>query len=258
MSADVRFTKRPLLGVDVTDVSMDGAVALLTSLLDDASGRSHSVYFVNAHTLNLACDDADFRQVLNRASYVLGDGTGVRWATRILHGTDPLDNTNGTDLTPKLFRDNAQGGYRYYLLGNTPELIAKAAAFTQREFPGWTLAGYHHGFIGEGDHARVVAEINESRPHLLLVGMGNPIQERWIDRHLAELRVPLSMAVGGLFDYWADVIPRSPLWVRKIGYEWLDKLIRQPHKARRYLLGNPKFLARVAACKLAPGSLAPR
>jgi N-acetylglucosaminyldiphosphoundecaprenol N-acetyl-beta-D-mannosaminyltransferase len=247
---DTLGSKLSVLGVDITDLSMEGAVALLTDLLEDRSGRSHSVYFVNAHTLNLACDDPDFRRVLNRGSHVLGDGTGVRWATRMLHGRDPLANTNGTDLTPALFRAHPTRGYRYYLLGNTPELIAQAAAFAQREFPGWTLAGFHPGFIGPDEHAQMVAQINAAEPHLLLVGMGNPIQERWIDQHIAQLRVPLCMGIGGLFDYWAGVIPRSPQWVRSIGYEWLDKLLRQPHKFRRYVLGNPKFLARVATSKL--------
>lgn len=239
-----------VLDVDVADMTMDEALAMIEQLLDRGAGRAHSIYFVNAHTLNLACDDSEFRRVLGRASYVFGDGTGVRWASRILYGHPPKDNVNGTDLTPLLFRRSAGRGYRYFLLGNTEERIARAAEYAKQQFSGWTLAGYHHGYLGPDDHGRVIEEINAAQPHLLLVGMGNPVQERWIDQHLSRLTVPVCMGTGGLFDYWSGNLDRAPAWVRSIGQEWLHLLLRQPHKFRRYVVGNPKFLARVTASKL--------
>lgn len=239
-----------VLGVEITDLTMAEALALFERLLTAEPVRAHSIYYVNTHTLNLACDDADFRSVLNRASYVFGDGTGVRWASRMLYGRTPKDNVNGTDLTPRLFRSTAGRGFRYFLLGNTEERIARAAQYTKREFPGWTLAGYHHGYVGPNDHAVLVSQINSLRPHLLLVGMGNPLQERWIDANLERLEVPVCVGIGGLFDYWSGDLERAPAWVRRLGHEWLHLLIRQPHKFQRYMLGNPKFLARVAASKL--------
>ena len=75
--------------------------------------------------------------------------------------------------------------------------------------------------------------------------MGNPLQEQWIHDHRAALRVPVSIGVGGLFDHWGGNLRRAPLWVRRLGFEWLQILLQQPgRKWRRYLLGNPKFLAR--------------
>lgn len=239
-----------ILGVPVTDVTLDDALALLDAMIAADPPRSHSVYYVNAHTLNVACDDASFHKVLLAADRVFGDGTGVRWATRVLHHKKLRDNVNGTDLVPRFFATRAGRGHRYYLLGNTPERIERAAAFAQRSFPGWTLAGYHHGYLKPEDHAGVIETINQAKPQMLLVGMGNPMQERWIDQHLHALRVPICMGIGGLFDYWSGDLDRAPAWVRGIGYEWAHLLVRQPFKARRYLIGNPKFLLRVARCKL--------
>jgi N-acetylglucosaminyldiphosphoundecaprenol N-acetyl-beta-D-mannosaminyltransferase len=242
-----------VLGVEIADLSMDEALALIERMLTMKPVRPRAVYFVNTHTLNLACADADFRDVLRQANYVFGDGTGVRWASRMLHGHPPKDNVNGTDLTPLLFQRTAGRGFRYFLLGNTPERIARAAQYTQRTFPGWTLAGFHHGYLDGDDHAEVVARINAARPHLLLVGMGNPLQERWIATHLHRLQVPVCMGIGGLFDYWSGDLERAPTWVRRLGHEWLHLLLRQPHKFKRYILGNPAFLLRVAASKLGIG-----
>ena len=78
--------------------------------------------------------------------------------------------------------------------------------------------------------------------------MGNTKQEQWIDKYRDQLKVPVAMGVGGLFDHWAGNLNRAPLWVRKLGYEWLQLLLQQPHKWRRYLVGNPKFLFRMTRC----------
>ena len=238
-----------VLGVPVSDMSMDAALGTLEQLLPQ-TGPSNAVFFVNAHTLNQACDEPRFGDVLRSAERVFGDGTGVRWAVRLLHGHALRDNLNGTDIVPLLFSRLAGRGLRYFLLGNTPERIALAAAHARAAYPGWTQAGSHHGYLGEDDHAAVIDLINASGAHMLLVGMGNPLQEQWIARHLPQLRVPLCMGTGGLFDYWVGDLVRAPPWVRRIGCEWLHLLIRQPHKARRYLLGNPKFLLRVVRSRL--------
>jgi N-acetylglucosaminyldiphosphoundecaprenol N-acetyl-beta-D-mannosaminyltransferase len=239
-----------VLGVPVTDLTMEQSLALLQEMLQEQPRRSHSIYFVNAHTLNNACDTPAYRHVLRSADRVFGDGTGVRWAARMLHGVSLKDNVNGTDLVPLMFSRWAGRGLRYFLLGNTPDRIGIAAAHAQKTFPGWEQAGFHHGYLGPNDHARVIEQINASGADLLLVGMGNPKQEQWIHDHLHELTVPLCMATGGLFDYWVGDLKRAPKWVRRLGYEWLHLLTRQPHKSGRYLIGNPKFLLRVARSRL--------
>jgi N-acetylglucosaminyldiphosphoundecaprenol N-acetyl-beta-D-mannosaminyltransferase len=239
-----------VLGVPVSDLSMEQALDYFEHILTQRPrARAHAVFYVNAHTLNLACDDARFREVLRGADRVFGDGTGVRWAVRGLHGHALRDNVNGTDVVPRLFARLAGRGLSYYLLGNTPERIERAAAQARVQFPGWAQAGSHHGYVGGLDaqaQADLVRRINASGADLLLVGMGNPRQEQWIAQQLPQLTVPLCMGTGGLFDYWVGDLVRAPAWVRRAGHEWLHLLLRQPHKARRYLLGNPKFLARIA------------
>jgi N-acetylglucosaminyldiphosphoundecaprenol N-acetyl-beta-D-mannosaminyltransferase len=115
-------------------------------------------------------------------------------------------------------------------------------------FPGWVQAGYHHGYLNdETTTAAAIEQINAAGPDVLLVGMGNPIQEQWIGQHLPRLKVPVCMGIGGLFDFWAGTVSRAPAWLRRLGHEWIWRLCQQPRlKARRYLVGNPLFLARVA------------
>jgi N-acetylglucosaminyldiphosphoundecaprenol N-acetyl-beta-D-mannosaminyltransferase len=229
---------------------MGDALAHVGAWLDDPTRRAHAVYFVNASTLNLACSDPAYREILRGADVVYGDGTGVRWAARALHGVRLSDNVNGTDFVPRFFDAFAGRGHRYFLLGGTDEMNERAAAFARERFSGWELAGRHHGYLDEASDHQLVERLNDLAPHVLLVGMGNPAQERWIASHRDRLRVPVCLAIGGLFAYWSGDLDRAPAWLRRIGFEWMHLLVRQPRKSGRYLLGNPLFLARVAARRL--------
>jgi len=246
MSVD-RVAERSIFGVPITDVSMRDALAICDSLLGSSPTPSRSIFFVNASTLNLAWEDPAYRAVLADADRVFGDGTGVRWAVRFLHGARLLDNVNGTDLAPALL--GRELGLRYYLLGASADAIERAAAHARVAFPGWQLVGHHHGYVPVDGSDAVVDKINASRPHLLLVGMGNPKQELWIHAQRARLAVPLCMGIGGLLDYWAGDLERAPAWVRGLGFEWVHLLLAQPRKFRRYVFGNPLFLARLARVK---------
>ncbi len=189
----------PVFEVPVADSEYDEAADLLDSFLE-RHDRARSVYFANAHTLNCAHDSSAYREVLRRADCVFGDGTGVRWAVRTLHGVSLRANVNGTDLVP-YFMERAQQmerGLRIFLLGARPDVLARTVGRLRQCYPGWRVAGWHHGYVNEETSPRVVRAINRAQPDLLLVAMGNPRQEEWIDRNLARLDVPLlCMGVGG-------------------------------------------------------------
>jgi N-acetylglucosaminyldiphosphoundecaprenol N-acetyl-beta-D-mannosaminyltransferase len=239
----MRFT---VLGVEIDNVTRRQTIEQIEQIIAQRDGRSRSIFFVNAHTLNLAASDPSYRDVLNSADFVFADGTGVRWAAR-LQNVRILENMVGTDFVPQLLRETAGRGHSYFMLGADPETIKVAADAARQEFPGWTQAGYRHGYLtDEKLTAAAIEQINAARPDVLLVGMGNPIQERWIAENLSRLEVPVCMGIGGLFDFWAGNVSRSPRWLRHLGHEWLWRLYQQPLlKARRYLIGNPLFLARV-------------
>jgi N-acetylglucosaminyldiphosphoundecaprenol N-acetyl-beta-D-mannosaminyltransferase len=235
-----------LLGVRVHNATRRNAIARLEAIIRRRDGRAASVFFVNAHTLNLAAADASYRETLNGGDFVLADGTGVRWAAR-LQGVRVAENMVGTDFVPEMFESTAGRGYSYFMLGADGRTIAAAGDYAAREFPGWRLAGWHHGYLAaEPALSAALKAINAARPDVLLVGMGNPTQEQWIARWLPRLEVGLCLGIGGLFDYWAGNVSRAPRCLRWLGHEWLWRLLQQPRlKASRYLLGNPLFMTRV-------------
>lgn len=244
LAPDGRFS---VLGVKFLNVTKQRAIELLEYHIRNHDDRMRSVFFVNAHTLNLAAADPQYRAILNSGDFVFGDGTGVRWAAK-LQGVRVIDNLVGTDFTPELLQSTAGRGYSYFMLGGDEQTILTAAKYAQDSFPGWTLCGSHHGYLLKFPEmtSAVIEKINDSKADVLLVGMGNPLQERWIHQNQARLRVPICMGIGGLFDYWAGNVSRAPDWLRRAGHEWIWRIYQQPReKMYRYLAGNPLFLARI-------------
>jgi exopolysaccharide biosynthesis WecB/TagA/CpsF family protein len=210
------------------------------------SARSRSrlpkvMYFANAHTLNLAWNDAEFRSILGRADAVLNDGIGVDVYAR-LAGAAFAGNFNGTDLFPRLFAcaDPARP-LRVFLYGAAPGRAEKAARNIEKRFPGVRVVGTMDGY----SRTSAIEIINEACPDVLLVGMGNPIQEQWIDENRSLLDVGLVAGVGALIDFLSGEIDRAPQIVRALRCEWLYRLACEPRRMfRRYVLGNPAFLLR--------------
>ncbi|WMC09835.1 WecB/TagA/CpsF family glycosyltransferase [Oceanimonas pelagia] len=237
MPAEVR-----LFGLTINNVGLNEAMA---DLMRRAQGpRPSLVNFVNAHCCNLTVTDADYYRVLQHSDRLLPDGSGVRLALK-LNGLGLRENLNGTDLLPHLCRAAAANGHSLYLLGGEPGIAASAARRLQREHPGLRIAGTRDGFFTAEQEPAVIRDINDSGAAILLVAMGVPRQELWLARHLPALNTRLNMGVGGLFDFYADKVSRSPLWLRRLGSEWIWRLLQEPGRMwRRYLLGNPLFVWR--------------
>ncbi len=199
------------------------------------------VYFANAHTLNLAWNDSEFRAVLGRADVVLNDGIGVDIYSR-LAGRRFSENFNGTDLLPRLFASaDPARPLRVFLYGARKGRAEKAAKNIEARFPGVKVVGTMDGYA----RSSVIETINEACPDVVLVGMGNPIQEKWIDENKSLLDVGVVMGVGALIDFLSGEIERAPSWVRSIRLEWAYRLVREPKRLfARYVLGNPAFLVR--------------
>jgi N-acetylglucosaminyldiphosphoundecaprenol N-acetyl-beta-D-mannosaminyltransferase len=127
--------------------------------------------------------------------------------------------------------------------------------------PDLAVVGSHHGFfdLDSPHHERVVEDILAHEPHIVLVGMGTPKQELWVDRYAERLGGAVVWTVGALFDYVSGRTPRAPHWLADNGLEWIFRLGIEPTRMwRRYLIGNPIFLGRVAGEAARAGAPAPQ
>jgi N-acetylglucosaminyldiphosphoundecaprenol N-acetyl-beta-D-mannosaminyltransferase len=133
-------------------------------------------------------------------------------------------------------------------LGNPQGVAAQAAEKLKAAAPGVRILGTHHGFFQKTgpENDAVIAEINRVRPDVLMVGLGMPLEQRWILDNYPQVDARVFWTVGAAFQYWAGVIPRCPRWMAEHGLEWLFRLLLEPRRmAKRYLWGNAVFLIKV-------------
>ncbi len=231
-----------VLGARIWRMTSDMVDEAFSRFMHD--GHAHSVYIANAATTNLCYENPAYRDCINRGHLVLNDGTGVGLAAR-WQGQPFTHNHVGTDLIPRVCDNGQDWGLRVFLLGGADGVAERAARTLSDRFPAIVIAGCHHGYVCHHDDERVCRIVNDACPHLLLVAMGNPLQEMWIDRNLSRLDRGVAVGVGGLIDHLAGNLRRAPLWVRAAGCEWVQILLQQPHKWKRYILGNPLFIYRM-------------
>jgi alpha-1,3-mannosyltransferase len=207
--------------------------------------RSHTVVaFANANCLNVAHIDPRVRSALG-AAVVLNDGIGLDIASKLLFGTQFPDNLNGTDFTPH-YLQKTHHHFRLYLLGGRPGVANRAAKVFAQMCPRHQVVGCRDGYFPRSEDALVARAISASGADVLLVAMGNPDQELWLQDNLAATGCRLGFAVGALFDFVTGEAHRAPLWVRTARLEWAYRLAREPRRLwRRYVVGNPIFVLRV-------------
>ena len=212
-------------------------------LLDRCLRRSaNRIYFVNAHTVVMSRKEPALEETLNRGDLLLPDGSGVLWSSRLL-GKPIKFNLNGTDLIPALCKAGAPKGLSVYLLGAKPGVADDVAQSLTQTHPGLTIAGIQHGYFEEQDLEAVLDDIRQAQPHVVLVAMGVPLQEFWIDQHAKHLPGITLIGVGGLFDFLAQRVVRAPYPVRRLGLEWCWRLMMEPSRlGHRYTVGIVAFI----------------
>jgi N-acetylglucosaminyldiphosphoundecaprenol N-acetyl-beta-D-mannosaminyltransferase len=234
-----------ILEVNIDRLDMQGAVERVKNLLSE-DGPS-LIVTPNSEILAAAAEDAELARILNSADLALPDGAGVILASKIM-GQKLPERVAGFDLITELFAQLENEDCSFYFLGSKPGIVDKAAAELKKRHPNLNIAGYHHGYLDKELQQNVTAEINEKGIDLLLVGMGVPLQERFLDKNLDGLNVKAAVTVGGSFDVIAGEVKRAPLWMQKAGLEWFYRLVQEPSRFGRMLL-LPKFIYLVIRSK---------
>ncbi|AMB57555.1 WecB/TagA/CpsF family glycosyltransferase [Microterricola viridarii] len=243
MSGYAQAERAQVVGISVDSLSQD---QLVDTIMGWTDGRTTRVAAgVNAAVCNLAASDTQFAADLAEAELRYADGQSIVWAARILGFRIP-ERVATTDLIYPLAARAASSGTRLFLFGGMPGVAQRAADRLQGDAPG-LLIECNDGYVSPAETEALIARINQYQPGILLVGLGDPLQQRWVAENRQHLTVPAILTCGGLFDWTSGDNRRAPQWMLASGLEWLWRLIIEPRRlAARYLLGNPVFLFRLA------------
>jgi exopolysaccharide biosynthesis WecB/TagA/CpsF family protein len=227
--------------VSFRDISKEEIVAAI----DMAQLPMQSFVGLNAHTIYLAEQDREFREVLN-AAFRFCDGFGVHLLAMLQGVNRPRHRNTATDFMWDVFEHLHESGKTVYLLGDEPGVAENFALLLDKKFPG-LVCGQQHGFFAmESDDERaIVAGINARQPHLLCVGMGQPRQEKWAFRLRNELKCPAALHLGASMAFATGVRKRGPAWATGRGLEWLFRVLHEPRKMfSRYFVEIPWLITR--------------
>ena len=223
-----------IAGVPVDSIDMPAVVSQLAAAI--GGPRLIQVSTINLDFIVRAQRDPDLRRIFQRSDLNLADGAPVVWLARLLGAPMP-GRVAGADLVPALLAEAACTRARVFLLGGEAGVAIAAAARICELYPGLVVAGTYEpprAAIDEMNNSEILARINETNPDVLLVALGHPKQERWIDLHRERLTVSVAIGVGCVFDLIAGRSRRAPLWIQHAGLEWAYRLVREP----RRLLGR--------------------
>jgi N-acetylglucosaminyldiphosphoundecaprenol N-acetyl-beta-D-mannosaminyltransferase len=184
---------------------------------------------------------------------VVADGMPIVWASR-LFGVALRERVAGADMVPELVRLSAEKGYKLFLLGATPAVAEEAERQMQKMSPGVRVVGRLSPPIKplhEFDDESILAEIERTKPDILLVAFGSPKQEKWINKNRHRLNVPVCIGVGGTLDFLAGTVRRAPMWMQKSGMEWLFRMSVDPHRLIPRYFADAVWMARYLFVQLA-------
>jgi exopolysaccharide biosynthesis WecB/TagA/CpsF family protein len=193
------------------------------------------VSFINAHAYTIADASAEFKDCLLNASLLLRDGIGAKILLKH-YNKSPGFNANGTDLIPLIlarFKDST-----VCFIGTESPYIDTAAKICNKN--GNNIKGYIDGF----QTTQTMFEfVNQQKPVILILGMGMPKQEQFALFLQQNYEGRLLVINGGaIFDFIAERFMRAPAIFRKLGVEWLYRLLNEPLRLfKRYVIGIPKF-----------------
>ena len=228
-------------------VTFDEALGRIAELVDQRNGGA--VFTPNVDHVVKVETHAEFRRAYSRADLCLADGMPILWASRI-SGSPLPEKVSGSDLVLPLARLAAERRWRVYLLGGAPGVAELAGEMMSSEL-GVHVVGtdspviYHDG--GSDEAEMILDRLLAAQPHLVLVALGAPKQELWIDRFGGLITPAVAMGVGGSFDFMIGRVKRAPAWMSSAGLEWMFRLGQEPQRMwRRYLIEDPRFLAIVA------------
>src|SRR5947209_11051132 len=209
------FPRRNILGVEISVGRQREAIEFLLARL--VAREPTRVAFANANLLTTLSSQPGGARLLD-GFLVLNDGIAVDLASLALYRRWFPENLNGTDLVPALLAA-APRGTRVFLYGARPDVLAGTAELMAERY-GCVVCGAVNGFADTAPEA-VARQAAEARPDIVLVALGNPLQEEWIAAQAGTIGAPLAIGVGALFDFLTDTVPRAPPAMRRLRLEWL-------------------------------------
>lgn len=244
--------KVKFLGIKIDPLTVDELLARVAGYIDRRERAQ--VLCVNIYGYNLAVEQPWLVDCWNNAAINFCDGAGVILGAR-LHGLSIPERITYADWYWRLVAMAEDRDYSLFFLGAKPGVAERAAEVLRGLHPRLRIVGIHDGYFDmtpdSVENQALIDAINAAHPDILTVGLGMPLQERWIYDNWHRVNARVGLTGGAIFDYVSGEVQRAPRWMTDNGLEWLGRMWVEPRRLwKRYIIGNPQFMARVLKTRL--------
>jgi N-acetylglucosaminyldiphosphoundecaprenol N-acetyl-beta-D-mannosaminyltransferase len=239
-----------ILGIPFSKMTLDETTDLLEKHIQEKQSELFHLITVNPEISITSQSDKEFKQIIDDANLITPDGIGIVMASKIRR--QPIkERVTGFDLLYKLLEKGNEHGWSFYFLGTDEDTNKKAVEEISHLYPNVSIVGRQHGFFSKEKESSIVSSINKLKPDILIVAMGAPRSDKWINTYKSDLnQVKLVFGVGGSLDVIAGKVKPTPVLWKKLNLEWLHRLITVPvakGQKSRWLRQSviPKFIYQV-------------
>lgn len=238
------MARMKFMNTEIDNLTMGETLQAVDQLIQE--NKSAYVVTPNVDHIVQLETSKELQDVYNNASLILADGKPLLWIAK-WYGTPIKEKLSGSDLFPLLCDMAAKKGYKMFFLGAAEGVAAKAAKNLAKRYKGLQVVGTYSPPFGfennEDEMDKIKKMIKKVEPHILVVGLGCPKQEKFMYHYCKELGVPISFGLGASLDFEAGNVKRAPKWMANHGLEWLFRITQDPKRmAKRYLIDDTKIL----------------
>ena len=198
-----------------------------------------AVFTANTDHVMQAETNEQFAAAYSRSKLTLADGQPLVWASHLL-GTTLPERVAGSDLLMPLLKLASERGLRVFLLGSQTHILRRAIVKAEDKFPDLLIVGHLSPTVSsdvrDWEVSDIMGEVARHNPDIVIVALGAPKQELFIDKALQYCPTAVMLGLGASLDFLAGEVSRAPYWMRSVGLEWLFRLVQEPRRLwKRYL-----------------------
>jgi N-acetylglucosaminyldiphosphoundecaprenol N-acetyl-beta-D-mannosaminyltransferase len=221
-----------ILGIEFSKLNLKETVDLIDSKVSKSSNNIFHLITANPEIAVQIQEDRELKKISLEADLITPDGVGIVFASK-LKGNRVQERVTGYDLFLECLKVGNEKGWSFYLLGSDREVNRKASEYIIKNYPNVKIAGRHHGYFKKEDDNKIVQDIRNSEPDILIVALGSPLADKWIYKHKSELSTKVVFGVGGTLDTITGKTKPTPEIWKKLNLEWLHRRITQPSRKER-------------------------
>jgi len=237
-----RNTSVKILGTKISIISYSN---LLEILKNEVKKKSNYICVAAVHLVMEAYQDGSLKNFINRSLLTTADGMPLVWVSQLLLKSK-VQRIYGPTTMLKICKLAEQKKYKVFLLGGAIGQSADLITNLKSKFPKLNIIGYEETPIRplpQKQNNKLVNKIKSLKPDIVFVGLGCPLQERWIKNNYFKFKKGIFIGVGAAFDFISKRVKQAPRWIQNSGLEWLFRFFQDPVRLwKRYLIYNIKFI----------------